>query len=234
MDKFSRYDSQKLKVMFMPAKGIFDCKLINLKALEKSGFKKFGLIASIQFVDELEKVKKFLEEKGYEAFVGGQILGCRVEKAYKVKSKIDAFLYIGDGLFHPTALYRTQKPILLYNGTELKEPKKNKTALLKFLHGEKIGVIVSTKHGQSFMNWAVRLKEMFPEKSYYIFLCDTLDYIQMEHFNFIDAWVNTACNRIADDIVAVNYEDIVLISKNYEEEEEHLVNFVNLNKNRQS
>lgn len=224
MNKFSRYDTEKFKVMFIPAKGSFDCKHINLKALEKSGFKKLGLISSIQFVDELEKVKKFLEGEGYDCFVGGQILGCRVEKAYKIKNKVDAFLYIGDGLFHPTALYRTQKPIFLYDGNELKEPKKNKTALLKFLHGEKIGVIVSTKHGQSFMNWTENLKKLFPDKNYYIFLCDTLDYKEMVNFNFIDAWVNTACNRIADDIVAVNYEDIVLLKNSYEDVKEELVN----------
>ncbi len=224
MHKFSRYDTEKLKVMFIPAKSSFDCKQINLKALEKSEFKKFGLISSIQFVDELEKVKKFLEKNGYECIIGGQILGCRVEKAYKIKNKIDAFLYIGDGLFHPSALYRIQKPIFLYDGTELKEPKKNRAALLKFLHGENIGIIVSTKHGQSFMSWAEKLKEMFPAKKYYIFLCDTLDYNQMQNFNFIDAWVNTACNRIADDITAVNYEDIVLLKKSYEDAREELVN----------
>jgi|SRR3989344_1875640 len=224
MDKFSRYDTEKLKVMFILAKGSFDCKKINLKALVKSGYKKFGLISSIQFVDELEKVKKFLDGKGYECYVGGQILGCRVEKAYKIKNKVDAFLYIGDGLFHPTALYRIQKPIFLYDGTELKEHKKNKTALLKFLHGEKIGIIVSTKHGQSNMGWSEKLKELYPTKKYYIFLCDTLDYTQIENFNFIDAWVNTACNRIADDIVAVNFEDILLLKNNYGDVEEELIN----------
>src|SRR3989338_3034857 len=123
MTKYSKYDTPKLKVLFIPAKGKFDVAKLNIKSLEKSGFKKFGLISSIQFVDELSKVRDYLESKGLKSEIGGQILGCRVEKAYAIKSKIDAFLYIGDGLFHPTALYRAGKPIFLYNGTELKEPK---------------------------------------------------------------------------------------------------------------
>ena len=224
MTKYSKYDTPKLKVLFIPAKGKFDVAKLNIKSLEKSGFKKFGLISSIQFVDELPKVRDYLKSKGFESEIGGQILGCRVEKAYAIKSKIDAFLYIGDGLFHPTALYRAGKPIFLYNGTELKEPKKNKAALTKFLHAEKVGILISTKHGQSFLHLAHKIKELYPEKEYFFFLSDTIDYNQMQNFPFVQAWVNTACNRIADDINVVNYEDIVLLHKSYEEESLHLVN----------
>jgi 2-(3-amino-3-carboxypropyl)histidine synthase len=197
-----------MEVRFIPAKGTFDVKQINVEELRKTNFK-FGLVASVQFVDELQKVKEYLKENKIESVIGGQILGCRVEKALAISKDVDAFLYIGDGLFHPTALHKTGKPIYLYNGKRAEEPQKNKTALLKFLHGSKIGVIVTTKHGQSHMPWADNLREKYKDKEFFIFLCDTLDYKELENFPFIEAWVNTACPRIADDVNVVNYEDII-------------------------
>jgi diphthamide synthase subunit DPH2 len=35
----------------------------------------------------------------------------------------------------------------------------------------------------------------------------------MDNFPFIDAWVNTACPRMADDMDVLNYEDLLFFSE---------------------
>ena len=43
------------------------------------------------------------------------------------------------------------------------------------------------------------------DKEYHIFIGDSFDLSDMENFNFIDAWVNSACPRIGtDDIVNIH------------------------------
>jgi len=193
-----------MKTLFIPAKAKFDLKL--LKNIEKMP-NKLGLVTTIQFIDELPKIKKYLEENGKQAEIGGQILGCDAKNAEKIKDKVDAFLYIGSGHFHPGALLDLGKDIYLQNGEKL-ELKKRKNLAAKFYASKEIGVIVSLKKGQMHMEWADDLKKRFKEKNFYIFVCDTLDYSQLDNFPFVECWVNTACPRIADDIKVVNYEEI--------------------------
>ncbi|MBW2994806.1 2-(3-amino-3-carboxypropyl)histidine synthase subunit [Candidatus Woesearchaeota archaeon] len=193
-----------MKTLFIPAKAKFDLK--ELKNLENMP-KKLGLVTTIQFLDELPKIKKHLEENGKQVEIGGQILGCDVKNAEKIKDKVDAFLYIGSGHFHPGALLDLGKDIYLQNGGKL-ELKKRKSMLAKFYASKEIGIIVSLKKGQKHMDWAEELKQRFKDKNFYMFVCDTLDYNQLENFPFIECWVNTACPRIADDIKVVNYEEI--------------------------
>jgi len=193
-----------MKTLFIPAKAKYDFK--ELKNLDKMP-KKLGLVTTIQYVDELPKIKKYLEGKGKLVEIGGQILGCNVKNAEKIKEKVDAFLYIGSGHFHPGALIDLGKDIFLSNGEKVVF-KKRKGMLSKFYASKNIGVIVSLKKGQLHMDWAENLKKKYKDKNIYIFVCDTLDYNQLENFPFIECWVNTACPRIADDIAVLNYEDI--------------------------
>ncbi len=69
------------------------------------------LAASIQFAGQLPEVAMQLQGKGRKASLvqarhaafPGQMLGCGWE-GLKYDEKADAFLYIGDGNFHPRAL----------------------------------------------------------------------------------------------------------------------------------
>jgi diphthamide biosynthesis enzyme Dph1/Dph2-like protein len=36
----------------------------------------------------------------------------------------------------------------------------------------------------------------WPEKSIFTFLCNEISFSELENFNFIDIYVNTACSRI--------------------------------------
>src|SRR3989344_2604427 len=81
-------------------------------AIEKIPFdklpKKIGLVTIVQFVDFLGKIKSFLTKKNKTVLIqkakqkyAGQLLGCDTSSAYSIKNKVNAFLYIGTGHFHP-------------------------------------------------------------------------------------------------------------------------------------
>jgi 2-(3-amino-3-carboxypropyl)histidine synthase len=195
-----------METMFIPVKKKYDLKeLTNLDKMPK----KLGLVTTVQYVDELPKIKKFLEEKGKTCVIGGKILGCEAKNAEKIKDKVDAFLYLGSGQFHPIEVLHIGKPVYLSNGEQLvREERKIKGMLAKFYSSDEIGIIVSLKTGQSHMDWADDLKKRFAKKNFYVFVADTIDYHQMENFNFVQSWINTACPRIADDIKVLNYSDI--------------------------
>ena len=71
---------------------------------------------------------------------------------------------------------------------------------------------------------AQELEKTYPDKKFYLLLFVTLDFSQLENFNFIECFVNTACPRIAIDdasgwkkpIVNPNELEIALGIKDWE------------------
>ena len=206
---------------------------LNAEALELlSKYKTVALFASVQFI-KLETVKRQLEDKGIEVLTThakrtstqNQVLGCDCSpesfEDTKIFEKSGVILYVGDGLFHPKALLLAQqdakrkKDIIMYDpisnsarvltqkDIELQK-RKYQVNLTKYLTADKIGVLVSTKTGQQYFKLAQELKQK-SKKEIYIFIGDSFNMQELENFNFIEAWVNTACPRIGtDDIVNIN------------------------------
>ena len=204
-----------MKIEFIPAK----IKLNVLEVVKLAKLpKKIGLVTTIQFLDQLDKVKIYLEGKDHKVFIGGQILGCDASKAKKIKDKVDTFLYIGSGEFHPLrVLMETGKKVIIANPVsgevgevsdyELKEIKKKAMGKYnKFLHAKKIGILVSIKPGQYNLDKAVNLKKELDKESF-IFIGDEIRVNELEDFNDIDFWVNTACPRIEDKKI-ISLEDL--------------------------
>ncbi len=192
-----------------------------------------ALFASVQFL-ELDTVKKQLTQLGItikqtkakRTHVEGQILGC---DAYHdsfgedIIQTTDISIYVGDGMFHPKALLlaqmrsKTIKPVLIWNPvTEKKQIidkkdiidqiKKLRTNIMKFLHAQTIGLLVTVKPGQQYLKNALKLKEKWAQegKKAYIFIDDDLSIQLLENYPFVDVWVNTACPRIGmDDITTI-------------------------------
>ena len=177
-----------------------------------------GLATTVQFLDYVDEIKNHLEAKGKIIFTDkirqkyeGQLLGCDTGAAEKVKDNVDAFLYIGTGIFHPLGIALSiEKDVFCYDPIHAimskidrkqveKYNAKRKGAYLKFLDAKEIGFLVSLKPGQNNFRKAVEWKSKLNGKQCYIFAFDTLDFNQIENFPFIECWVNTACNRILDD-----------------------------------
>ncbi len=177
--------------------------------------KTIGLFFTIQFIDSLEDVKKDIEKsdrkvvlmKGKHTKYMGQIYGCNLEKF----GDVDAYLYVGDGLFHPKALaLGNNKIIHIWNPVSEEysimtrdavddELRRQKAAFSKFLLSDRVGVLVTTKPGQSYLKYALKLKEKYPDKKFYYIIMDTINFDSLEDFNFVQVWVNTACPRIGWD-----------------------------------
>lgn len=201
-----------MEIEYVHAKAKVEVKLPEryLKQLPE----KVGLVTNIQHLHKLKEVQKQI--KG--AVIAGQILGCNAVNAKRVEEDVEGFLYIGSGVFHPIqAAIETRKPVWCWDPFT-KEFKKldektikgyenrRKTALKKFILAEKVGVVVSTKIGQRNLKRALELGRR-NDKQYYVFVCDNLDMSEMENFNFIQFWINTACPRIPDartDMININ------------------------------
>jgi len=196
-----------IKTLFAHAK--YKIKLDN-KSLDLIDIneKKIGIISNIQTSEILNKVKEYLEKNGHEVIIGGQIVGCNASRALAIKNKIEAFLFIGSGMFHPLELIEKAKiknyyhfnPIMKtfskINEKELiKMEKVKKSKLAKYYNSKKIGILVSTKPGQE----ELRLAKWFAKtcgKESYIFIDNHLDINGLEDFSDIEYWVNTACPRL--------------------------------------
>ena len=176
--------------------------------------KSIALFMSVQFLTSLDGIKKQIEASGREVKLfkpkhcayEGQLLGCSIDSF-----DADAFLYIGDGQFHPKALViKNNKPVFAYNPISKKDymvsvddveslRKKTMGGISKFLMSENIGVLTSSKKGQYRIKDIDELRQKYKDKNVYVFLFDTLDFGSLEDFNFIDIWVNASCPRIIDD-----------------------------------
>jgi len=190
------------------------------------------LAASVQYLDQLKQLKSYLEQKGrkvilFQSLHGkhpGQSLGCDIQK-FEIDQDYDAFLYLGDGMFHPTALaYGNEKPVFIFNpmaseGMQLKEldktywekVKKRKNALFaKLISSDNIGIIVTRKPGQNQSKVAEELRTKLETKGkkVFVFLADNINTPGLQDFNFIDAWINTACPRMVEDFPCLNWMDL--------------------------
>lgn len=196
--------------------------------------KKIALFTTVQFIHQLAELKKQLEANGKKVLLlktehskyAGQLLGCSIKKFKEAYAGFDAFLYIGDGMFHPKALMlKNDKPVFAYNPFSKEHSllgkkdieslrQKQQGAMLKFINSKEIGVLVSTKPGQQQLRKAYALEKKFPDKNFYYLAFDTMDFSELENFNFVECFVNTACPRIAFDDAdkirkaVINIEDL--------------------------
>lgn len=172
---------------------------------------KIMIATTVQFLGFLPQIQSQLKSKEIHLFKSkhgfhpGQILGC---DTFKVQKDIEAFLYIGDGLFHPTALLINQKPVYTYNPFSEKYSKlsakeinqyriKKKVQLSQFYAADKIGIIVSSKPGQNALSKALEFRDRIKhQKETFLFITNYVSLPELENFPFIDTWVNTACPRI--------------------------------------
>jgi 2-(3-amino-3-carboxypropyl)histidine synthase len=199
-----------MRTLFIPVKGKVD--LEKLKGLKIKG--KIGLVATIQYLEYLKEIKKILKS----SIIGGQVLGCNVDSALKIKDKVDSYLYIGSGEFHPIGIaLGTGKKVYVFNPntdsfSEVDEKeiekykKRRKGAYLRFLNAKKIGILVSTKLGQYNLDSALKLKKKLKKESY-IFIGDMIRTEDLENFPEIGCWINTACPRIEGRKI-INYKDL--------------------------
>ncbi|MBW2964357.1 diphthamide synthesis protein [Candidatus Woesearchaeota archaeon] len=185
---------------------------------------KLGLVTTIQYLGEMRKIVDYLWKKSIKAVLCGQVLGCDAGAALKHIDDVDGFLYVGTGEFHPIGVaLRTGKPVWTLHPESMNVKrvedaeidrinKKRKGMLAKFHTSKTIGVIITTKPGQSTVQGGLEkvreIEQKHPDKRFYHFMCDTLDFSELENFPFVECWLNTMCPRVMEDTKVLNIEDI--------------------------
>ncbi len=210
----------EIPVSYIEAESNKDISKLIEKASEKIKEKKIGLIAVVQFVHQIEKAKEILEKAGKEGFISnpkghskykGQILGCDISAATSISEKVDVFLYIGGGEFHPLPIaVETGKKVYLANpeqdkveelsGLKDKFLRKRFAQIEKSKKADKFGILTTTKKGQNRIKLAEKLKKMIEKegKEAIILVFNTINPSDLINYR-LDAYVNTACPRIAMD-----------------------------------
>lgn len=181
---------------------------------------KVGLLASVQYVHLLDKARSLLESTGKTAVIGtgdtricypGQVLGCNCSSALAVKDQVEGYLFIGEGDFHPlAAAFGAPGRLLILNPVtgELRnlEEKRDRMLRRRFAaicvaqEAQSFLVIVCGKIGQRRMEAANSIVEKLKAagKTVYRLVADEITPASLVPYR-VDAYVNTACPRIAMD-----------------------------------
>jgi 2-(3-amino-3-carboxypropyl)histidine synthase len=198
--------------------------LVEAAAQNLGGWKRIGLATTVQHVHQLGEVAEALRARGFTPLIGrgdavtpydGQVLGCHYSAATSLPDEVDGYLFIGGGRFHPIGLaLTTGKPVITanpYNATvslldegELMTLAKKRMAAITIAKAAKrVGVLVSLKPGQ--FDGAVTGIAAKLEAKGVIAILIYLDEVRadtLNNFSEADAFIDTACPRIALDGVA--------------------------------
>ena len=180
---------------------------------------KIGLLTTVQHMTLLSDVKAMLEKAGKEAVIGGQVLGCWFANAEKIEEKVDAFLYVGSGRFHPLGIKSKKIYALDIERMRVEEvdtsvlEKRRYANVYNAKNARTFAVLVTTKKGQNqLLGQAEELKNKI-EKNGRIAVVVVMHEINDTALLGIkaDAFVNTACPRIVEDSFSrpiINAEDL--------------------------
>lgn len=179
---------------------------------------KLGLVGSIQHLHLLPLYKEKLENAGFDVCIPtggarlsfpGQVLGCNYSGD---DDDIGHYLFLGSGDFHPIGLVlHTGKPLAILDPytTEAREIslefierilRQRFGLIIMSQEAKSFGILIGEKPGQMRRSLALRMKRMLESHGRKGYLL-ALEHVGPELIDFypVDAFVNTACPRIAID-----------------------------------
>ncbi|MGI0071718.1 MAG: diphthamide biosynthesis enzyme Dph2 [Thermoplasmata archaeon] len=188
--------------------------------VERAGLpSRLGLVVSVQHLDLVAPLTAALERAGRSVRVGlgdhrlaypAQALGCNYTGAEAVAGDVDAFLFLGTGRFHPLGLaFAVDRPVWSLDPLQNQiEPPIDRAGLIRRRQlvvagardARSWGILVSSFAGQNRLPTALALQERARDRGCdaEILWFDRLDPRDLEG-RALDAYVNTACPRIALD-----------------------------------
>lgn len=212
-----------IPTLFINAVSTKDVSAVVEKSFPFLEGKKIGVVTTAQHLHTLKVVENILKKHNFMPIVSdgderisekGQILGCNFTAGTTIADRVDCFLFIGSGNFHPVGLLlSSKKPVIAAdpytNVVKKQELEDLKDTILRQRYGaiansknaKRFGILVGTKRGQQRIKLADEIKELldsFNKKSLIITL-DQFSPISLQGFGDIDCFVSTACPRIAID-----------------------------------
>jgi 2-(3-amino-3-carboxypropyl)histidine synthase len=189
-----------------------------------------GVLATSQHLEELDDVIEGLESMGMKVKISegdsrishvGEILGCNYTSATSMMGDVGSYLLIGSGTFHGLGVHLATGKKVVVLDPHLDEPREieqTKDKILRQRHAaiekaekaRSFGIIIGEKVGQRRVRRARELRKLlrWKKKDASLILMDKFDPEKLKALGF-DAYVSTACPRIAIDDVAM-YETPLL------------------------
>jgi len=183
-----------------------------------------GVLATSQHLTDLDDVIEGLESIGIKTRIAegdsrishaGEVLGCNYSSATAIAKDVNSYLLIGSGSFHALGVHLATGKKVVVLDPNLEEPREIDQAKNKILRqrhavierAEKartFGIIVGEKIGQRRIRRARELRKLlrWKKKDAALILMDKFDPEKLRTIGF-DAYVSTACPRIAIDDVAM-------------------------------
>ncbi len=209
-----------LPTLYIEARMPADPLRVVERVLPELKFKRVGLLTNVQHIAHLQGVAKLLRARGIKPFIGrpgprakypGQLLGCDFGCVRSVATRVDGFLYIGTGEFHPLgAALATGKQVLAINpiSEDFKALapdinaflRRRKGMIARAAAGERFGIIVSTKPGQARFKLAARLARDLKRagRVAHVLAVDQVRPEELGDFE-LDGFICAACPRIPID-----------------------------------
>lgn len=213
-------DMHDYDVYYLPYREDRDIMGVLEEEYEKIEENKIGLVGVTQYMNRAEKAREFLQEKGFDVVEGttglrtteaGQVLGCDAGAAHNVAHKVDAFVFLGSGEFHPSQVSETGKKVYVVDPYERHiwvepanslddEMKAEYARVIKHKDKKKWGIVTSSKKGQNYLRAAEIAREKLEEhgKDVYLFVEDRIFESDYKGYG-IDIYVNCACPRMTKD-----------------------------------
>jgi 2-(3-amino-3-carboxypropyl)histidine synthase len=185
-----------------------------------SGYVKVGLATSVQHLQAINEAREILTRAGKTVVVGdnrqtayaGQVLGCNYRNVKSIADEVDAFLFLGGGLFHALGVaLSTSKPTVIadpYDNRAFsvddeaqKILRQRWASIQEATKAKTIGVLIGLKPGQKKVDLALKIKESAVKHgcAAYLLAAREVTPEALMEFPSIDAYVNTACPRISLD-----------------------------------
>ena len=221
-------DMDDFGVYYLPYREDRDLMSVLKEHYEEIEVDTVGLVGVTQYMDRAEKAREFLESKGFEVVEGrtglrttepGQVLGCDAGAAHNIAHKVDAFVFLGSGHFHPSQVSETGKKVYVvdpYQKNIWVEPansldnemRAEHARVIKHKDKKKWGIVTSSKKGQNYMRAVEIAKEKLEKhgKDVYVFVEDRIFEPDYKGYG-IDVYVNCACPRMTKD-----WQDLAYVS----------------------
>jgi len=224
-----KMNAQIIKTIYVPITYKLSKQEINyiIKEIEKRNYKKINIITTIQYIENLDEIKKILKTKKIKVLDAKEtrrvkkhmVLGC---DASTLVDKENPIFFIGDGVFHANNLgfiNDNQKVIVIspisryVKEIEISDKfiRRRYVAIALARKSKKFGILVSSKPGQNRISFARLIKKKLEEnnKKAYILISD---YIKQENLEGIkvDCYINTACPRLVYDDDTIAFKKPVL------------------------
>ena len=177
-----------------------------------------GILTTTQHREWVPHIEGYLRGKGFEPVVSepdrrvayaAQVLGCDYFTATNITDRVDSYLYVGTGDFHPLGVaIIVDKPVVIADPStgeartldEVKDRvlRQRWGAIARSQDARTFGIIVSKKIGQDRSALAADLKARIEAKgrSAHVFYMDLVAPELLEGYH-VDVWVSTACPRVA-------------------------------------